>query len=600
MRFLRVKISEAVRCLFKHESPLLIISMCVLFGVRLWLGRKLGCSFDPTLYNDDMLLINYADLYGHFVAHNLPLQDSLAKVMGYPLILWFVKVSGLVYADVISTFWFGAACVQVMLIRVLRGEKNFPLDLAIFAFALFTPIAFDFNTGPKLYRNAVLPPLYFVVLAMMTILSAWHFLKAQINPRRVLAFNVIFGLIFTLTYYVKEDGIWLLYCLVAVMMICFVKIITDGKKIIPCVILLLVPLIIFAGGTVAYKAVNKIFFGVYLINNRTEGELGRFQRLIYKIKSDERTATIWTPTDALAKAFDTSETLRGTPALREEIFHTNWFGGDIEKNPITGEFLSWVMLTELYESGACENLSEQEKFLGKVNDELEAAFDAGALEEDDRFQLLSSMGGMTLEEIFSLGELVLIEYETHVTLNYYLPGVVPFDFAPYAKKFGVLRDSEDYDAEKFIIRQATEPKDALDKAAAITHMNFSEADARADDTNRLIEKIFSAYSVIQCVLFVAAVIGVIGGLRAVIRRKKIFSVNDYLMLAVACGLMLLSGCYAFAVAWFCEFVRGSGNPVWFLFLKYYSTALVPMLMTFEILGACLFCRLCKKIFEGSV
>ena len=562
-----------------------VIVAGALFGLRLYLGRLTGCSFDPTLYHDDMLLINYADLYAHFVTQNLPPQDALAKDMGFPLILWLIKASGLVFTDAISILWLVAAMTVIVLIRTLRGEQNFFVELAAFAFVMFTPIAFDFNTGTKIYRNVVLPPLYFMTLTMMTLMFARHFLP-PIKTSRLFMFNVTFGLVFTLTYYVKEDGLWLLLCLIATSLICLIKIFMDGKRRLIGTATLLIPLIVFACGTTAYKTVNQKFFGVYLVNNRTGGELIEFLKLIYKIRSDERTASVWAPADAISRAFDASATLSSKPALKDEIFHTRWFGGDIEKNPIQGEYLGWVMLSALYDSGTCRTPVDQENFLRTVNSELQAAFDAGTLPADDRITFLPSMGSMTAQEIFSLREPIKIAYRAHLTLDTYLPGALPLDFAPFVKKFDLPTNPADYGLQSFILTQKTEPAEIIEKVSALTKIDLAEQNPKAELANRIITKIFSVYAVIQCVLFIAAVIGVSLTLRKIFLRKKI-SIGDRLTLTIALANVILSLCYAFAVAWFCVFIRDSGNVLWFGFLKYYSTAMVPMLMTFEILGASL-------------
>ena len=574
--------------LFRNENPALIIFMGAVLALRLWFARIIGCRFAPEQYYDDAILVHYADLYSHFIAQDLPAKDLLVKDMGFPLILSFVEASGLVYTDVISLMYFAAALSAVMLFRVLSAKKNFLRDAAIFAFV--------FNAGTPLYRNAVLPPLYFIVLTMLAIIFARHFIKPHAEN---VAFNIIFGLIFTLTYYIKEDGLWLLICLAAVTAICFVKLIAEkflsDSQRLRYIALLLLPLFIFAGGTVVYKGVNKIFFGVYLINNRTEGELGDFVKQIYKIKADGRRASIWAPTDAINQAFNVSETLRGNQNLRGKVFNNNWFG-DITKTPIHGDFLGWVMLNALYDSGTCKTFAEQEEFLSKVNAELQAAFEAGALQRDERFQIVSSMGGMTAGEIFSLTPLVLREYFSHVTTYYYLPGALPLDFAPYAEEFDFPRRAEDYGLKSLIMTQSTEPAELIDKAEAVTNMNFRADNPRAAVANSLAEKIFSVYAVIQSLLFVAAVIGVCGSLRELIRRTGKFSLNEYLTLAVACGEFMLSIAYAFAIAWFCYFLRENGNDIWLLTLKYYSTALVPMLMTFE---ARTYFVACIKILKRS-
>lgn len=562
-----------------------VIVAGALFGLRLYLGRLTGCSFDPTLYHDDMLLINYADLHAHFVTQNLPPQDALAKDMGFSLILWLIKESGFIFTDAISTLWLVAALMVVVLIRTLRGEQNFFAELAAFAFVLFTPIAFDFNTGTKIYRNVVLPPLYFMTLTMMALMFARHFLP-PIKTSRLFMFNVTFGLVFTLTYYVKEDGLWLLLCLIATSLICLIKIFMDGKRRLIGTAILLIPLIVFACGTTAYKVVNQKFFGVYLVNNRTGGELIEFLKLIYKIRSDERTASIWAPADAISKAFDASATLSSKPALKDEIFHTRWFGDNIEKNPIQGEYLGWVMLSALYDSGTCRTPADQENFLRTVNSELQAAFDAGTLPADDRITFLPSMGSMTAQEIFSLREPIKIAYRAHLTLDTYLPGALPLDFAPFVKKFDLPTNPADYGLQSFILTQKTEPAEIVAKVSALTRINLAEPNPKAELANRIITKIFSVYAVLQCVLFIAAIIGVGLTLRKIFLRKKI-SIGDRLTLTIALANVILSLCYAFAVAWFCVFIRDSGNVLWFGFLKYYSTAMVPMLMTFEILGASL-------------
>lgn len=562
MRFWLEKIFEAKRYLFKNEQPLWIYLVCGSFGLRLLLGEMQGYFIAANGYHDDILMIRYSQLIEHFINHNLPPQDLLVKDMGFPLILRLVKFTGIPYSVMMSLLWFFAALSTVALVRVLTEEKNLWRDLAVFVFVLFAPVAFEY-TGTRIYRNSAMAQMYFIALSMMSIFFVWHFIKPRVTPRVLVAFNVVFGLAFTLTYYIKEDGIWLLGCLLAVMFVCFVRIILSGEQILPRVALLMIPLIIFAGSTVAYKGVNKICFGVYLINNRTEGELGNFLKLIYKIKSDERTGSVWAPIDALNQAFNASKTLRENSALKEAVWHTGWFKKDIEKNPIQGDFLGWVMLSELYNSGTCHTLREQEEFLGKVNAELEAAFDANILQRDDRFQLVSSMGGMTKEEIFSLFPAMLLEYKAYITLHHVEPN----------------RERQNMDNAR-----------TLKLASRALRMNlakYAEPRFSTETANAFIKKLFAVYSAVQGALFIAALLGVIFGICTI--RQKIFSVNEYLMLAIASGSLLLSLVYAFAIAWFCKFL--STNMAIF-----YGVGLVPMLTLFEIFGTYLLYRMCKNKF----
>ena len=163
------------------------------------------------------------------------------------------------------------------------------------------------------------------------------------------------------------------------------------------------------------------------------------------------------------------------------------------------------------------------------------------------------------------------------------------------KKFDLPTNPADYGLQSFILTQNTEPAEIVAKVSALTKINLAEPNTQAALANRIITKIFDVYAVIQCVLFIAAVIGVSLTLWKIFLHKKI-SIGDRLTLTIALAALTLSLCYAFAVAWFCVFIRDSGNVLWFGFLKYYSTALVPLLMTFEILGAQL---LYKKIISAA-
>ena len=64
------------------------------------------------------------------------------------------------------------------------------------------------------------------------------------------------------------------------------------------------------------------------------------------------------------------------------------------------------------------------------------------------------------------------------------------------------------------------------------------------------------------------------------------------MLTLALSGLILSMIYAFAIAWFSNFLV-IGIPTWAQIfpLKYYSSGLIPMLTTFEIFGTCLYFRL---------
>ena len=194
-----------------------------LFFIRIWLGRTAGVFIEIFQYYDDMLLVNYADFEGHFSGENLPTNLALLKDMGYPIFLHLVKISGLSYVDWLSVTWLVAAIMTVIFFKELTGNKNKKIWLLIFAYVLFQPVAFTY-IGLRIYRNAILTQFYLVTLEMLAIIFLFYFREQLFHFKKIFLWSFALGIIFSWTYYLKEDGIWLLICLVAVIAICSMKI----------------------------------------------------------------------------------------------------------------------------------------------------------------------------------------------------------------------------------------------------------------------------------------------------------------------------------------------------------------------------------------
>ena len=550
---------------FNFADGIFLAAAALLFALRIWVGRIMGVFIFAASPHDDVLMFQYADLAAHF-AKNLPENFLLIKDMGFPVFLKIVELSGVQYVDAISFLWLIAAALTAGLFALVTDVKDRRILLAVFAFVLFSPVAFT-GIGRRIYRQGFLSPLYFLTLEMMAILFVCCWKKIKIPVKLLAVFSAIFGGVFTLTFYVKEDGAWLMMCLAATVLLCFVRNIFSVDDLRTKFLragAIILPLIIFFAGTNFYKAVNEKFFGVYEINARTEGELGRFLKNVYRVESAERTGKIWAPAAALKKIFDASETLRGAENLRYRVFHTDWFGGDIFKNPVRGDFLGWVMTTELYNSGAVHTLAEQEKFLKKVNGELDAAFENGTLQKDSKFQLVSSMGGRSLKEIFDLRRLIGKIYLAHVTTRWYdlaleVPGQVHYPKNDAAAK-------EKYRAE-------------IESISAVINMNLLAEDTDFERRQIVARVIFCIYMLINSALFIAALVALFKTFKFKENRLEIF---------IMAAVFLLALIYALAVSWFAEFINYQAA-------LFYSNGIVPMLTIFEIFGAHLFITNFKRI-----
>ena len=212
-------------------------------------------------------------------------------------------------------------------------------------------------------------------------------------------------------------------------------------------------------------------------------------------------------------------------------------------------------MSAMEESKNFHTYAEQEEFFRKVNLELEEAFNNGTLQKDSKFQIVSSMGGRNFDEITSLLKPVLDGYLMYITMYQ----------CSYENKF----ESGD---KNFLVMFASR----------LTHTKLYNPNPYPKVANFFATTLFVVYGVIQSILFIAAIIGFFKGFFFLLRRKISFGSNDALIIFILFGVLSLSFMYALAIAWLTEFL-GFG-----LQMFYYGIGLVPLLMTFEILGTYLF------------
>ena len=566
-----------------------IITGAIFFVLRILAGRLMGAIFWPQLGDDDLLMIRYADLNDHFIAQTPPYIDLLVKNMGFPVFLDLLKVTGVNYIDAMSLIWFLSAIAFTFLFATLTQFRRREIWLCVYVFVLFTPIAFSY-VGVRVYRNSALAPFYFLVITLMANIFVVYWKNLELSLKKRMVFSVVFGVLFSWTYYMKEDGIWLLMCLVAMIILClihkyFLENQSVKEKFVHTLILIL-PLVIWFSCTEFYKGVNEHYFGVKIINNRTEGELGNFLKNVHKIKSDERSFLFWAPTDAIMKAFDVSETLKNNDALKDAVIHTPWITNKdaptIFDRQIPGDFFGWVMLTAIYETKTCSSLAEQEAYLKKVNQELETAFESGVLEKDNRFYLTYSMGGLTFDELLNLRIGIIVTFRSFLTLDAYEKISIP------AEKTYYLPDVNDKaDIEEKNLRF----KSIIEIAGEFTNIDYFEKNKYIDEANIFASSMFKIYGVFNCIMFTLA----FGGLFLTLKKIKETSVKNCadiaLIAVIVIGSLLLAVVYSLAISWYSAYM----NPANVWGAPFYGIGIIPFLAVFEVFGTYLFLNSFKSI-----
>lgn len=149
-------------------------------------------------------------------------------------------------------------------------------------------------------------------------------------------------------------------------------------------VLCLIPVVIFSMGTITYKEVNNHYFGLYEINTRTDGELGEFYQNLLKIDDSNKTTNVWVPLSTLEKAWNASPTLQSHPELLNDLKHSKWANGDLNKTPIEGDYIAWALRDSLDNVSLFNNETQANDLFFKVNNELDDSFENGKLDKSEK------------------------------------------------------------------------------------------------------------------------------------------------------------------------------------------------------------------------
>ena len=540
--------------------------------LRIALGAAAGIWFPADQLCDDVLMVEYASIFHHFREPNL---NTMAKAMSYPLFLMMVRISHIPLAVITGILWSAAAwLVRELFHRI--SEKRLTGDFFFF-YVLFLPAAFEQNAGLRLYRNSVIAPFTFLTFGL-TALLIYHVMRVEQGRTNEtshslsgsLWLSIISGIVFTFTFYIKEDGIWLMACLLfsdAVILAITVwrmirKRTEPGRKVlIKPLIAVLIPLAVFLLCSAGYRAVNKHFFGVSEINTRTEGAPGEFVQKVYAIASEDQTDEIWTPLDSIEQAIEASPTLKGNTVFVEKLMTNPYSNGDLRAEPLIGDFLTWAIryaFDPAPEGGIWDEKAFCD-FFTQVDLELDQAFRDGRLKKTDRIQLLPSGGAKSKDDIKNLLRITGDGLLGSIVLKGYQAGIRPGTYEyPERVEAASLFSNTHY------LSDYSQGQELRTAAASVSKV------------------LFVIYRVVNVLLFITALAGII---LAVIRLTGCLGkTKDWEKERGITSFGLISLCffglsivYTFAISWFASFLFAKGIDM--SYLNYYTVSL-PSLLTF--------------------
>lgn len=542
-----------------RKRKYLVIFVMLLFGVlRIVFSFGAGVWFPAEQYWDDALLVRYSEIVAHY---KYVVPFSLAKDIGYSVFLCAIGTMHIPYELAIAAIWIAFALLTYFVCRKLK--MNRAISLFFFVYNLFLPEAFESWCGTRLYRNSIIAP--FVGISLMLCILLFF----EINAEKVIAWRAILlalttGLFSAFTYYIKEDGIWLLACIIFSTIVCIGKVLVNRKEYIKRSLISAIPVVTVILVCLLYRFANYMAFGVFADNARTQGEAAKFVSNVYKIESSERNCGLWAPPDAIEKAFDNSETLKANPALREAYFKSAWANGDLVWEPVYGDFVGWIVYTEGNNLGIWNDFAEKEAFFKKVNSELEEAFKNGSLKKDKgRIFLLPSAGSRNLSEVFELFGAVKDAFSGALWNTGY--------------EFGVDKQENVYSEEEYNLAVFASNTTGIEYLA-----NPSSKYDSLCEFSKYTGGVSFFYKVFNSILLLCTGAGFVWSIVQMVRSKSMKGLFGLFIMIATLGISFM---YAFSISWFSSFI--SDGMKW---MNYYTVALPVLLSISFIWGVNLLTR----------
>jgi len=343
--------------------------MIILIVSRLWLveAQDFLATFTP---HDDYLFVRLARhiLSGEWLGpYN---QLTLVKGPVYPLFIAVVHHMG-IPLQLAQHLLYSIFCVLAIVALRPLVRQQWPF-MIVFFFLLFNPFTYLYPASARAFRLGLSMPLVLAFFATLVGLL----IRAHLPLKNKIMWSTLLGLVFSLLWYTREEGIWLLPSLTLFAL--YFLVINNDITLITLLnrgIVLFWVAIIFLGFKTTFTHLNNTYYGSPLIIELKSPEFQAALGGLMNIEGKGSKRYVPVSKASQAAAFEVSPTFKTLQPYFEE-------GAAGSQMP--SSFYIWVLRDMVRKSGNAESLPQALDFYRKMGEEIQSACDTGALQCLDR------------------------------------------------------------------------------------------------------------------------------------------------------------------------------------------------------------------------
>jgi len=273
--------------------------------------------------------------------------------------------------------------------RVIKSRMAL---LVMYLGLLYSPAMYNFDYVQRVYRMGLVPTVTLLVLAgFIQLFYLVHQEDTSQNKKQLIIWSVYTGLVLVVFWNLREDSIWIMpFCITAtiisaVVVFCKYNFIKDKsvaikKKFALTACWLIVPFVLMYIGNSGIKMMNYIYYGVYTDSEMNSSELGKMMSTMYSVKSDEDYEYVNLDKNTFYRILEVSPTMQSLQPHMDNIWESGWV---MDNGQIAGGYIVYAFRDALNKAGYYEdNAVAKEQICKQINQEVQAAIDAGKLEAE--------------------------------------------------------------------------------------------------------------------------------------------------------------------------------------------------------------------------